>query len=144
MSKRSAFHLILQFAMLSYLVLKGEVFPDIAYGVPASLMIIFIFWSIFTAGVFNINIQPEVKPEARLITHGPFRLMRHPIYTGLMLYSIFICIDHAEGWDLWLAFFVLVINFDLKAKYEEKLLLLKFSSYVEYMRNTSRFVPFLY
>jgi len=144
MSKRSAIHLIIQFSSLLYLGLKGDLFPNLAMGIPAGLILLFIIWSIITAGVFNINIQPEVKPQAQLITRGPFSILRHPIYTGLMLYSLFICIDHSENWDLWLAFSVLVINFDLKARYEEKLLLLKFSSYVEYMGNTSRFVPFLY
>ncbi len=144
MSARSLFHILIQFACLIFLAMKGKAIPTMLYYLPAALSMAFILWSIFFAGIFNINVQPEVKANARLITHGPFRYVRHPIYSGIMLYTLFICLESPAEWELWLTWLVLIVNFDMKARFEEKLLLLKFSSYGEYKRNTSRFAPFIY
>ncbi|MDQ3261228.1 MAG: hypothetical protein M3Q00_10690, partial [Pseudomonadota bacterium] len=33
----------------------------------------------------NFNIRPEPKASGRLITSGPYRLIRHPMYSALTL-----------------------------------------------------------
>ncbi|HKR66651.1 MAG TPA: isoprenylcysteine carboxylmethyltransferase family protein, partial [Thermoanaerobaculia bacterium] len=57
----------------------------------------------------------------QLATGGPFRFVRHPIYTGLDLLALGSAI-----WDpspfLWIAFALIAIGSDLRARSEEKLL----------------------
>ena len=35
----------------------------------------------------NFSVYPEIKPRARLITSGPYRQVRHPMYTAFWLWA---------------------------------------------------------
>ena len=43
-------------------------------------------WAIITMKLGNFNIQPEVKPNAHFVNTGPYRLIRNPMYTGLIVF----------------------------------------------------------
>ena len=78
--------------------------------------------------------EPEPLPGATLARLGPYRLVRHPIYTGV--------IAAAAGWTLawsnWpLALLVAVILsgfFEAKARVEERWLGARFPDYGDYAR----------
>ncbi len=99
------------------------------------------------AGLFNLgrNLTPFPTPSAktRLVRHGIYRWMRHPLYLAVMC--------AAAGWSLfwqsWPALatsLVLVVFFDAKARHEERWLQHQFSDYAEYARRVKRFIPWLY
>ena len=86
---------------------------------------------------------PQPLADARLHRGGAYRLMRHPIYTGVMLASL--------GWALWwlsalgvLYTLVLAVFFDRKAAYEEIRLQQKYSEYADYAHAVKKFIPGLY
>ena len=60
--------------------------PDVA-AIGAALCLIGTGFAIWARRVLAANWSSSVtfKEEHELITHGPYRLARHPIYTGLML-----------------------------------------------------------
>jgi protein-S-isoprenylcysteine O-methyltransferase Ste14 len=63
-------------------------------------------WSIWTLGKY-FTVRVQVSEEAKLITQGPYKKIRHPAYTGSLL--TFIGIPLAVG--TWLgAFIALVIK----------------------------------
>jgi len=99
-------------------------------------------WSILTMRFGNFRIQPLPKKEAKLVTSGPYRFIRHPMYSAVLLGMLGITINIGSwiGYIIWL---VLVIDFTVKLRFEEKLLIEKFSEYREYMKRTSRLLPFL-
>jgi len=91
------------------------------------------------------NLTPFPKPSvgAKLVQHGIYGLIRHPLYTAV------ICA--ATGWSLmWSsgpAFAVsltLAIFFDAKARNEERWLRQQFPEYPPYERRVRRFIPWIY
>ena len=91
----------------------------------------------------NFNIRPEPKANARLITGGPYRLIRHPMYSTLLLAAAAFVVAE-NSWlklGLWIALALILAT---KASYEEQLMSKKFSEYSAYRARTKRFVPYLY
>jgi protein-S-isoprenylcysteine O-methyltransferase Ste14 len=88
--------------------------------------------------------RASVDTHHQLATGGPFRLVRHPIYTGLNLLALGSAI-WVPGGVVWIAFLLVAIGGDLRARVEETLLMKAFgTSYREYRSRTRRFVPGIY
>ena len=100
-------------------------------------------WAVAIMGLGNFNITPFVKNDAQLVTKGPYRLIRHPMYTALLLMVWPLIIDQFTFWRL-IAALTLTIDLMLKILYEETLLKKRFAEYETYMKNTSRLIPFIY
>lgn len=100
-------------------------------------------WAIGTMGIGNFNVTPDVKPRARLVTSGPYRLIRHPMYTALLAGALALVLDAFSPLRLaiWL---VLLINLVVKLNYEERLLSRNLEGYSAHMQRTKRLIPFLY
>src|SRR5215467_4642638 len=83
------------------------------------------------------------KVEPELVTSGPYRLVRHPIYSGIILASIGTAV--ALGWQ-WLAVVALFgIYFVYGATVEERYLAGEFpQTYPQYKRSTKMLVPFIF
>ena len=91
----------------------------------------------------NLTPLPRPKDDATLVETGAYRLVRHPIYGGIILM--------AYGWSLiaqsWLtlAYATVVFLFlDLKSRREERWLKEKFPGYAEYSKRVRKLIPFLY
>lgn len=89
------------------------------------------------------TIFPQPKAHARLITHGVYGWVRHPLYTSLILIAL--------GWSaLWRSWLGLVLATALssflhrKARREEQWLRAKFPNYEAYARRVKRLIPGLY
>lgn len=82
----------------------------------------------------------QVRPGQALITTGPFRFIRHPIYAGLLL--IFLGLELAL--TSWLAILIVPLTILVlhQARAEEQLLLAAFGEqYCSYQKHTGRFFP---
>jgi len=83
------------------------------------------------------------KDEPELVTSGPYRLMRHPIYSGILVAAIGTAV--ALSW-LWLTAVALAgIYFVYSATVEERYLTEQFpDDYPPYKRSTKMLVPFVF
>ena len=82
------------------------------------------------------------KAEPELVTSGPYRLVRHPIYSGILLAGIGTAI--ALSWVWLIAFALTAIYFVYAATVEERFLAEQFpDDYPGYRRSTRMFVPFV-
>jgi protein-S-isoprenylcysteine O-methyltransferase Ste14 len=83
------------------------------------------------------------KDDPELVTSGPYRLVRHPIYTGILLAGAGTAV--ALSWT-WLIVVALVGGyFGYSAIVEERNLIKQFpDSYPAYRRSTRLMVPFVF
>lgn len=100
-------------------------------------------WALRANRPGNFNIRPEPKAQGLLVQSGPYRWVRHPMYSAVLLL--------AAGASAWLMTLVgLVLWVDLlgvllaKAYLEEKWLLLRYTEYAKYRQQTWRLVPWIY
>ncbi len=100
-------------------------------------------WAIFDMRKSALNITPMPLNNAILISSGPYKLVRHPMYLGLLFFFTPLVISHPTNISL-IIYAIFIINLILKLFFEEKLLLLKFESYVDYKKNTWRLLPYLF
>jgi protein-S-isoprenylcysteine O-methyltransferase Ste14 len=84
-----------------------------------------------------------LKECHELIDRGPYRLVRHPIYTGLLTVFVatVIALGHVAGIIRALVVFV---SFWIKLGDEEKLMLKQFpDQYAAYQQRVKRIIPFV-
>ena len=85
-------------------------------------------------------VLPQPMDDAKLVTSGVFRTLRHPIYGGLILIGYAIGIGSGP-WPQLLFAIALHVTLHYKATLEEKFLNEKFDNYAEYSLRTNRFFP---
>ncbi|NQV24510.1 MAG: isoprenylcysteine carboxylmethyltransferase family protein [Rhodopirellula sp.] len=141
---RSQLLVSLQFFLAAVMVItiSVEAFPVISLFVSGGGILLW-GWAIFTMKLSRISMRPEVSTNAQLLTRGPFRLIRHPMYAGLALFLLGGVFAPFLWWRLviWLLLCAVLLG---KSRIEESLLLAQFPEYGEYQRRTKRFVPFLF
>lgn len=82
------------------------------------------------------------KDDPELVTSGPYRLVRHPIYTGILLAGVATAIG--VSWQWLTATALAAVYFGYSATVEERYLSQRFpDSYPDYKRSTKMFVPFV-
>ena len=102
----------------------------------------FCGWARFTLGR-NWSGVVTLKGGHELITSGPYALVRHPIYTGLltMFVATVIVLGHIAG---IIAIPFVIVSFWVKLRSEENLMLKKFpNEYAAYQRRVKRIIPFI-
>ena len=88
----------------------------------------------------NLSPFPTPKQGAELIQSGIYKYIRHPIYSGILFFTLGFSL-YSENTLRLLIFFTLLILFRFKAAYEEKLLQDKFPNYAAYKKTTGMFLP---
>ncbi|MEZ6131550.1 MAG: isoprenylcysteine carboxylmethyltransferase family protein [Planctomycetaceae bacterium] len=100
-------------------------------------------WAIAAIGWRRVSVMPQARDDAELKTSGPYRYVRHPMYSGLLLFCCGLVFTPWHWWKL-AAFVGLVLVLALKSRIEERLLAQRFPAYPDYARTTKRFVPFVW
>jgi len=90
----------------------------------------------------NFNIRPEPRAGGQLVVRGPYRWIRHPMYTAVLAIAA-ACAIVIGTWPGWLAVVALAGVLGAKAHVEERALLVVHPGYAAYRRRTKRFVPWL-
>ena len=99
-------------------------------------------WARWTLGG-NWSSAVTFKQGHELIRTGPYRLVRHPIYTGLLVMALGTALDFGQL-RCWLALPMMAIAFWIKLKQEEQLMLRHFpQDYPIYKRQVKALVPFV-
>ncbi len=114
-------------------------------GIPGDVLVLIGLFIAISARIAlggNWSARVTLKENHELIERGPYRLVRHPIYSGLLLMILGTAIVVGQvGSFVVLAF----CSFGLwvKLRREEALLTKHLPGYSEYMRRTRALIPFV-
>ena len=111
----------------------------------AGCLVVGSAFGIAGAWALGRNLTPFPKPllQAQLVRRGIYARIRHPLYTSV----VFASIGWALVWHSWpalLAGLALAPFFGAKARREERWLCERFPEYIGYIRDTRRFIPWVY
>lgn len=91
----------------------------------------------------NLSPLPHPKAGAQMVEHGVYGLVRHPIYSGLIIGTF--------GWALlkastlmFLYALILFGFFELKTRREEAQLKQVFDTYKAYQKRVRKLIPYIY
>jgi protein-S-isoprenylcysteine O-methyltransferase Ste14 len=124
------------FAVVTNPVLQGIGFALFVMGLSLAV------WARVCLGR-NWGMPMSEKVDAELVTTGPYRFIRNPIYSGIILAAVGTTV--AVSW-FWLLVVVLPgAYFVYSAVVEERTMLRLFpSSYPQYRRSTKMLIPFIF
>ena len=100
-------------------------------------------WALTANRPGNFNIRPEPKRGGQLVTSGPYRYVRHPMYLAVLLGTLGFCVGYATPWR-WASLAALAIVLAIKAGVEERAMAARHPGYADYARGTKRIVPFVW
>jgi protein-S-isoprenylcysteine O-methyltransferase Ste14 len=117
----------------------NQFLPDFILGLITAFGLTICLFAFFQMGTY-LSPFPRPKANTALITTGIFKYIRHPIYTGI--FNCLLCVGlYLHSSSKIILSFLLLFWFYIKSKYEEKLLIQKFSDYMAYKKKTGRFFP---
>ncbi len=140
----SLLFVIIQFVTLGLIAITGPIIPTNPWLlVLEAAGILLGVWAILTLGIGNFNITPDVKRNSRLVTSGLYALIRHPMYTALLLTTLPLIVNSFNLFRLsiWLLLFVDLL---FKLNYEEGILKRALPGYSKYMETSYRLIPFVF
>ena len=111
-------------------------------GVGLGIICIPLLWSVFRSIGSNISETVLTKREHRLITSGPFRWLRHPLYTVTMLLFFSYGLIASNWWMILFTAMGLVMIVGVVIPREEAELVAKFGEeYKEYQERVGKLIP---
>lgn len=99
------------------------------------------------AGLFylgrNLTAVPRPKENANMVESGAYRIVRHPIYSGIIFGSFGLGFLRG-GWLALLYALILFLFFDIKSRREEAWLRERYNDYAVYQKRVRKLIPFVY
>jgi protein-S-isoprenylcysteine O-methyltransferase Ste14 len=133
----------IQFLCIIFLAFTGRIIPQNPVLLILSLMgALTGIWAVIEMK-FRFNIFPQLLKDSKLITSGPYRFIRHPMYTSVLIITLMWVIDDFAILRL-IVWLILLIDLLAKLNYEEKILEERFGDYIEYKSKTRKLVPFVF
>lgn len=99
-------------------------------------------WAFFLQNRF-FSIYPVPKNGAKLIVNGPYRYIRHPMYTAIIFFCLIVLVEDFSYFLLVKYLFIISIIY-FKIKREEVYLENLFVEYTEYKKKTKFIIPFVF
>jgi protein-S-isoprenylcysteine O-methyltransferase Ste14 len=114
----------------------------LGFAISAGGMLLFVVSAAYLKRAFLGNVEPVTR---RLITTGPYRLVRHPLYLGMFVATIGLAVAFRSLWGMFLTLAIFAPVGLYRARSEEEALERRFGEEWENYARRTRFVfPLLY
>jgi methanethiol S-methyltransferase len=153
--ERGQGYVVIQIILIALVLLGPRTWPGLPewpaaalrIALPAGIALLVLGVGLIVSGIValgrNLAAVPRPKHGATLVERGPYRVVRHPMYTGAILIAF--------GWaftvagSLTLVYACMVVAFlAVKTAREERWLREELTGYVEYERRVRRLIPYVY
>jgi protein-S-isoprenylcysteine O-methyltransferase Ste14 len=102
------------------------------------------WWAIFTLGRY-FTIDVAVRSTQSVVQSGPYRFVRHPSYTAILIMLLGVGMALANWASLVVILAGGLIGLLYRVRVEERALDEALGQpYMDYMRTTKRFIPFIF
>lgn len=138
---------LLQFGFLFFLgflakpsIWRGDI--SLSAFVLAGASLALFLWTFQHNRLGNFNIRPAPKAMGVLVMSGPYQLIRHPMYTSVLLGGAALALlsEPLLAWCVWALLAGVLI---VKASLEERWMLEQHPNYGVYIQRSKRFLPWL-
>ena len=104
--------------------------------------VLLMLWARVTFG--RRSFHAAADPTAGgLVTAGPYRYLRHPIYAAVLLFMLTGIVTNRTLTNALLGL-VVIAAVSMRVVAEERLMRARYPEYAEYSRRTKRLIPFVY
>jgi len=103
---------------------------------------VLMVWARVTFGLRSFHATAD-PTEGGLVTSGPYRFVRHPIYTAVCLFAFAGALAHVSLVSLGLVLLV-ILGAVARMFCEEHLLLKRYPEYSDYAAKTKRLLPLVF
>jgi protein-S-isoprenylcysteine O-methyltransferase Ste14 len=154
--RRGEWYVVVQGLLFALIILGPRTLPGLpAWGAPVAgfasaigLLLMLFGGALAVAGLLglggnNLTALPYPRDESTLVVTGPYRLVRNPIYSGL-IFGAFGYALWVNGWLTLIYALTLFIFFDIKSRKEERWLAEKFPEYPAYQSRVKKLIPWIY
>jgi protein-S-isoprenylcysteine O-methyltransferase Ste14 len=105
------------------------------------LAVLLMLWARKTFGLRSFHAAAN-PTEGGLVTTGPYKYIRHPIYTSILLFLTAAVLSDLSAASISLEL-AAAIGVAMRIWSEERLLVERYPEYIAYAAKTSRIIPFL-
>ena len=138
------FLVFVQFAGIFFFVLSGKVTPENAYVTVFEIFsVVLALWAYLVMKKHTFTVMPGVRENAQLCTTGPYRIIRHPMYTSVLILLLALLVNEFSILRA-IVFAVVLVDLIFKISVEEKILRHKYAEYSDYEKNTWKIIPLIF
>ena len=100
-------------------------------------------WAYLAMGSATFSVLPEPRAQGRLVRRGPYRWIRHPMYSAVLLCAVAAALAYGSP-SKWLLVALMVVVLVLKLRREERLLAARHPEYADYRRQSKALLPYVF
>jgi len=127
---------------LVYLIFKKYLLSENPVGIGIQVLAVgLMIWARITFGVRSFHGVANTT-EGGLVTHGPYRWLRHPIYASV-IYFVWAGVFSHQHPDAIAAAFLVSMSLVARMLIEEQFLRVTYPEYIAYSKRAKRLIPFL-
>jgi protein-S-isoprenylcysteine O-methyltransferase Ste14 len=124
------------------LAATGKLFSSSAIVIAAQILaVVIMVWArrSFPTQTFRVDATPSAET---IIRRGPYRVIRHPMYSAALLFIWASVFSHLSLWTILIGAFVTIIA-ALRIFFEERFLRARYPEYLAYAQVTKVIVPYV-